>query len=171
MLTNIFCRQGSRLDPLPSPSSHGVAESCPLLPCWQERAAILLCVLHPPGRSIDGIFPGGSSYQSFSCASCHLKVSADSNVELSMSWICRRTWGLLQFSSKQQVLLVSVPMVLQKLVSLQSGCAQSASHVRTLASQLIWPDRPEKAVWQNNKSSLEGRGRWEEAATVTSTLL
>lgn len=95
LLTNIFCRQGSRLDPLPSPSSHGVAESCPLLPCWQERAAILLCVLHPPGRSIDGIFPGGSSYQSFSCASCHLKVSADSNVELSMSWICRRTWGII----------------------------------------------------------------------------
>lgn len=94
MLTNKLCRQGFTLDPLPSPS-HRVADSCPLLLCWQERAAVLLCVLHPPGRSTDGIFPGGSSYQSFSCASCHLKVSADSGVGLSMSWICRQTWGII----------------------------------------------------------------------------
>lgn len=95
MLTNIFCRQGSRLNLLPSPSSQGMAESCPLPLCQQEGAATLPCVFHHPGRSTHGIFPVGSPCQSLSCVFCHLKVGADSGVERSMNWIRSQQWGII----------------------------------------------------------------------------
>lgn len=96
----------------------GWIPSLPLPKKW-HRAALcfsasrrgpLPWVFHPPGRSTDGIFPVGSPYQSLSRASCHLKVSADSGVELSVWWSRGQTRGLLQFSYKQQVLLMFIPV-------------------------------------------------------------
>lgn len=52
-------------------------------------------MFHPPGRSTDGIFPVGSPYQRLSPASCHLKVGADSSVELSVSWSRGQAQGII----------------------------------------------------------------------------
>lgn len=52
-------------------------------------------MLHPLGRSTDGFFPVGSPYQRLSHASCHLKVGADSGVELSVSWNRGQAQGII----------------------------------------------------------------------------
>lgn len=152
-----------------------------LLPKKWHRAALcfsasrrgqLLWVFHSPGRSTDGIFPVGSPYQRLSRASCHLKVSADSSVELSVSWSHGQTRGIIVVQ-----LQTAGSAHVRPCERCRSWCPSKVTLFCLLAmlahwlQQLTWPDRAEEGWLLILQDSLEGRGRRRDAATVTSSLL
>lgn len=116
----------------------------------------------------------GGEYRKNPCqrssrASCHLKVGADNGVELS---VLARHGGLLQFSYKHQVLLMFIPVGAAEVgVPLKWLCSVSSPCWDTGFSAHLAVDRTEKGWLVILQDGLEGRVRWTDAATVTSSLL
>lgn len=168
MLTHSVDKDSGWVPSLPLPKKWHRAALC----FSASRRGQLLWVFHPPGRSTDGVFPVGSPYQRLSLASCHLKVSADSGVELSVSWSHGQTRGIIE---------VQLQTAGSAHVYHCEGCRSWYSSKVTLfclfpmlghwLQQLTWPDRAEGGRLVILQDGLEGRGGWRNAATVTSSLL